>query len=355
MTTDDARRPLSAFTSAADPVSRPIEAGPPSWRMASIAVTALLLSPLLSGCMSGVSDISSFGLSQPPSMAQNDAPVDTSSAPEVDVSSLSDVGTATAEPEISDEVAETIAAAAPDASPDRNGPLVPLSAGRQTVAAYAGGRVGEGGASGSATGAGGQSLFQSLFAQEPARTPVANTDRGKGRRIVLNREGAPSDEDDGSLPGVDPKSLFEIGQRASADEDAIEDAAYEVAALSGGFARLSPNGLRVQREDIRTDCFPSQLVGMIRAIEQRFGQRVVVTSGYRSPEHNRRVRGANRSQHMSCKAADIVIPNVDNFKVAAFARSLPGRGGVGTYCHTKAIHIDVGAKREWNWRCRRRR
>ena len=30
------------------------------------------------------------------------------------------------------------------------------------------------------------------------------------------------------------------------------------------------------------------------------------------------------------------------------------RGGVGTYCHTDSVHVDVGPERDWNWRCRRR-
>ena len=34
---------------------------------------------------------------------------------------------------------------------------------------------------------------------------------------------------------------------------------------------------------------------------------------------------------------------------------LLGRGGVGTYCHTNSVHIDIGKKRDWNWRCRRKR
>jgi uncharacterized protein YcbK (DUF882 family) len=33
---------------------------------------------------------------------------------------------------------------------------------------------------------------------------------------------------------------------------------------------------------------------------------------------------------------------------------MPGRGGVGTYCHTNSVHVDVGPERDWNWRCRRR-
>ncbi|MCE7028426.1 YcbK family protein [Jiella avicenniae] len=228
------------------------------------------------------------------------------------------------------------------------------------VAAYAGGTVSEGDAIAGDRGErpAQQSLFASLFAQEKARTPIANAEKSKGRRIVLKRD-EPADAPGGieNLPGVDPSSLFEIGQKASANEaDAIDDVmstSYRVASL-GGFARLSPNGLRVARDDVQTSCFPADLVAQIRALERRFGSKAVITSGYRSPDHNRRVNGARRSQHMGCKAADLFIPGADHLAVAAYARSLPGRGGVGTYCHTDAIHVDVGPKRDWNWRCRRR-
>jgi uncharacterized protein YcbK (DUF882 family) len=57
---------------------------------------------------------------------------------------------------------------------------------------------------------------------------------------------------------------------------------------------------------------------------------------------------------MNCAAADIVVEGVSKWELAQFARSLPGRGGVGTYCHTNAVHVDVGPERDWNWRCGRR-
>ena len=330
-------------------------------RAAPLAAAGLL--PLLAGCMSSMSDVTAFGFTPPASISANAGPLDVSNAPEVDVSRLGDVGTGdpaeTTVPAVSEEEAREVARAAEDGKPQAGGqgarPLIDAAARREGLAAYAGGSVGEGGSASGATGSGG-SLFSSLFARQEARTPIANAEKGKGRRVILRHDGAPQSAGGDALPGVDPRSLFEIGQRNSAtEEDAIEDASYQIASLGGSFARTSPNGLRVAREGVRTDCFPRELVGMIRAIESRFGQKVVVTSGYRSPEHNRRVRGAKRSQHMACKAADIAIPNVDHLKVAAFVRALPGRGGVGTYCHTEAIHVDVGPKRDWNWRCRRRR
>ncbi len=202
----------------------------------------------------------------------------------------------------------------------------------------------------------GRSLYASLFTESEARTPVRNADNGRSGRVIITRtDGVGKPQRDASLPGVDPSSIFEIGQRASVDdEDFLDDIGNTQVASLSGMARLAPSGFLVQREDIETGCFDGGLRQLLGQIERRFGERVVITSGYRSPSHNRRVNGAKASMHMACKAADLHVPGVSGQTVAAFVRSLPNRGGVGTYCHTAAIHVDVGRKRDWNWACRRR-
>lgn len=164
-----------------------------------------------------------------------------------------------------------------------------------------------------------------------------------------------------ALPGVrQGESLFEFSSRSgssNADADADiyeEEPAYQVASAAG-MARLAPNGLLKQRESVDTACLKPALVGMLKTIERHYGKRIVVTSGYRSPSYNRRVRGARKSLHMYCAAADIQIEGVSKWELAKYVRSMPGRGGVGTYCHTKSVHVDVGPERDWNWRCRRRK
>jgi len=163
-----------------------------------------------------------------------------------------------------------------------------------------------------------------------------------------------------ALPGVRSREeLFDIVRKSGdssddADIDLYEDeGGYQVAAAGLGLARLAPHGLVRQRPDVNTSCFKPQLVRLLKAIEAHYRKPVIVTSGYRSPEHNRRVRGARRSQHMNCAAADIQVEGVSRWELARFARSLPGRGGVGTYCHTASVHVDIGPERDWNWRCRR--
>ena len=164
--------------------------------------------------------------------------------------------------------------------------------------------------------------------------------------------------DNGALPGVRQSALFEIKHRNSASDDTNVDISEEDSgpiqvAYAAGLARLSPNGLRVQRESVDVACLKPQLVKVLKGVERHYGREVVVTSGFRSPSFNRRVRGAKNSLHMYCAAADIQVSGVSKWALAQYLRSLPGRGGVGTYCHTDSIHVDIGPDRDWNWRCSR--
>ena len=156
-----------------------------------------------------------------------------------------------------------------------------------------------------------------------------------------------------ALPGVRGKEIFgiDIDEDHSADEN---DESIELASVTNR-ARRGTHGLLVQREDVQVGCFPPQLISLLKKVERRFGRTPVVTSGYRSTAHNKKVRGARNSMHIHCKAADIQVQGVSKTLLAKYLRSLPGRGGVGTYCSTKSVHIDVGKQRDWNRRCSRRR
>ncbi|MCR9123826.1 MAG: D-Ala-D-Ala carboxypeptidase family metallohydrolase [Phyllobacteriaceae bacterium] len=151
-----------------------------------------------------------------------------------------------------------------------------------------------------------------------------------------------------ALPGFSRDRALGINQNAPASDAPVQ------LASAAGLARLTPNGLRTQHSGVDVACLKPALVRLLKRVEQRYGKPVVVTSGYRSPQRNRRARGAKNSLHMYCAAADIQVAGVSKWDLAAYLRSVPGRGGVGTYCHTKSVHIDIGPKRDWNWRCRRR-
>lgn len=163
-----------------------------------------------------------------------------------------------------------------------------------------------------------------------------------------------------ALPGVRQTALFEIRRRSGIDDDSDVDlnedegGPYQVASAAG-MARLAPNGLLKQTESVDVACLKPSLVRVLKTIEGHYGRKMIVTSGYRDPNRNRRARGAKNSLHMYCAAADIQIPGVSKWDLANYVRSMPGRGGVGTYCHTESVHVDVGPERDWNWRCRRRK
>lgn len=162
-----------------------------------------------------------------------------------------------------------------------------------------------------------------------------------------------------ALPGVRPDALFEITRRSGIDDDSDidlheDEPSYQVASAAG-MARLAPNGLLKQTDNVDIACLKPSLVRVLKAVEKHYGRKAVVTSGYRSPDRNRKARGARNSLHMYCAAADVQVEGVSKWDLAQYVRSMPGRGGVGTYCHTESVHIDVGPERDWNWRCRRRK
>lgn len=149
-------------------------------------------------------------------------------------------------------------------------------------------------------------------------------------------------------------SLF--GLKSGTEEDGAPEKAVKLASAAiGGLARLSPLALQRQTERVDVACLKPELVRLLKKVEAYYKRPVVVTSGYRSPKANKRIGGATGSKHTTCEAADVQVKGVSKWDMAKYVRSLPERGGVGTYCHTQSVHIDIGSARDWNWRCRKRR
>lgn len=84
----------------------------------------------------------------------------------------------------------------------------------------------------------------------------------------------------------------------------------------------------------------------LQALRTLLGVPLVVLSAYRSPEHNRRVGGAEHSQHLLAHAYDISMANLDPAAFEAAARSV-GFTGFGYYPHQNFMHIDTGPARQW--------
>jgi zinc D-Ala-D-Ala carboxypeptidase len=90
----------------------------------------------------------------------------------------------------------------------------------------------------------------------------------------------------------------------------------------------------------------SKLLAKLQAMRTEAGQPLVVNSGYRCPVHNRAIGGANQSQHLEGKAADIRVQNIsmaDQIKLVE--KHFKGQGGIG-YA-SSYTHVDTGPAREW--------
>ena len=86
----------------------------------------------------------------------------------------------------------------------------------------------------------------------------------------------------------------------------------------------------------------------MRAIQNVFGKRLVITSGFRSPERNSKVGGAKNSAHLRGNAVDISTNGMstdEKVKLIQVASAI-GIGGIGVYT-SGALHFDIEGRRAW--------
>jgi zinc D-Ala-D-Ala carboxypeptidase len=92
-----------------------------------------------------------------------------------------------------------------------------------------------------------------------------------------------------------------------------------------------------------------QALDKLQALRDRLRKPLILTSAYRSPEHNRKVGGAKNSRHMQGDAFDVRMDNHDPFEFEAAARAV-GFTGFGFYPKSGFMHIDTGPARIWGTR-----
>lgn len=101
------------------------------------------------------------------------------------------------------------------------------------------------------------------------------------------------------------------------------------------------------------DVVDPALYALLEEIREDFGEAIYINSGYRSPEHNKKVGGAPDSYHVKGMAADIrpkryrdtekFKKTLGRLKIIANRRC---QGGVGFY--PTFVHVDLGRFRRWN-------
>ena len=89
----------------------------------------------------------------------------------------------------------------------------------------------------------------------------------------------------------------------------------------------------------------------LQVLRDYIGRPIRVISGYRSPEYNKKIGGARKSQHMVAKAADIQVDGMEPWMVHKIIEHLiheghMKKGGLGIY--TTFVHYDVrGRNARW--------
>ena len=96
-----------------------------------------------------------------------------------------------------------------------------------------------------------------------------------------------------------------------------------------------------------------ELLKNLQVIRDHFQRPIVIISGYRSPERNAAVGGADKSQHLEAKAADIKIAGVPTEEIynridKLISQGKIKQGGLGKYIKSGFVHYDVrGTKARW--------
>ena len=88
------------------------------------------------------------------------------------------------------------------------------------------------------------------------------------------------------------------------------------------------------------------LVIVLQAIREHFGRPVNLTSGYRSPAHDKAVGGTGAGYHTKGMAADITVNGIDPLVIGLYTAELLGTAG-GIEIGDGYLHIDVRSDR---WR-----
>lgn len=94
-----------------------------------------------------------------------------------------------------------------------------------------------------------------------------------------------------------------------------------------------------------------ELIHNLQVIRDEVKVPISITSGYRSPEHNAKVKGAKDSQHVKGTAVDFKVQGLTPKQVAVIVERLikEGKikqGGIGIY--PSWVHYDIrGIKARW--------
>ncbi len=82
----------------------------------------------------------------------------------------------------------------------------------------------------------------------------------------------------------------------------------------------------------------SRLLEKLQKLRDLIGKPIIITSGYRTPEYNKKVGGVKNSYHLHGKAVDIKVNGISPRELSKYAEKV-GFNGIGIY--ENFIHLDI--------------
>ncbi|SFU01434.1 D-Ala-D-Ala carboxypeptidase family metallohydrolase [Halomonas saccharevitans] len=96
------------------------------------------------------------------------------------------------------------------------------------------------------------------------------------------------------------------------------------------------------------DTIDTESLAVLEDVREHFGAPVIVTSGCRCPAYNTRIGGAEHSQHILGRAADIQVKGIAPARVQDYLTArYPGRYGIGRYA--TFTHVDTRTDGPARW------
>ena len=93
------------------------------------------------------------------------------------------------------------------------------------------------------------------------------------------------------------------------------------------------------------DTVDYELLNILIKIREHFDNKMKITSGCRCAKKNKEIGGANRSLHLTGRAADVQVENISPQLVAEAAAQF-GASGIKTY--STWTHIDSRSGADWH-------
>lgn len=90
-----------------------------------------------------------------------------------------------------------------------------------------------------------------------------------------------------------------------------------------------------------------ELASKVVELQQSFGARLPVVSGFRDAARNARAGGAKHSQHIHGNAVDIDVSDLGRSERQRLIETARAMGFTGIGVYTNSIHLDLGGKRAW--------